>query len=102
MIFGHDGNLYGTTFFGGFTDNNPGTLGLGTVFRVTPDGLFTSLVQFQGTNGSNPAAPLVLGNDGNLYGTTANGGPRRWERFSLPSPARPGFIASLARLTSRP
>ena len=75
MVFGNDGNLYGTTFFGGFTDNNPGTLGLGTVFRVTPNGLFTSLVQFQGTNGSNPAAPLVLGNDDNLYGTTANEGP---------------------------
>ena len=75
MVFANDGNLYGTTFFGGFTDNHPGTLGLGTVFRVTPNGLFTSLVQFQGTNGSNPAGPLALGNDGNLYGTTANGGP---------------------------
>jgi uncharacterized repeat protein (TIGR03803 family) len=73
LIFGPDGNLYGTTSMGGSTNNNPN--GLGTVFRITKNGVFTSLVTFQGSNGSNPSAPLVLGADGNLYGTTFHGGP---------------------------
>jgi len=34
----------------------------------------TSLVSFSGTNGSQPAAPLVQGFDGNLYGVTYGGG----------------------------
>jgi uncharacterized repeat protein (TIGR03803 family) len=74
LIFGNDGNLYGTTGFGGSTTNDPTGSGLGTVFQVTTNGAFTSLVQFQGANGSTPHAPLVLGSDGNLYGTTALGG----------------------------
>src|SRR2546425_8291649 len=45
----------------------------GTVFRVTTNGLFTTLVSFNGTNGANPTA-LVLGNDGNMYGITSYGG----------------------------
>jgi uncharacterized repeat protein (TIGR03803 family) len=73
LIFGPDGSLYGTTGMGGSTNNNPN--GLGTVFRITTKGAFTPLTLFQGTNGSNPSAPLVLGSDGNLYGTTAHGGP---------------------------
>jgi uncharacterized repeat protein (TIGR03803 family) len=72
---GPDGSLYGTTSFGGFTGNSPADPGLGTVFRITTNGAFTPLVLFQGTNGSNPQAPLALGSDGNLYGTTAQGGP---------------------------
>src|SRR5204862_85856 len=48
---------------------------LGTVFRITTNGQFTPLVQFHGTNGSNPGASLALGPDGNLYGSTADGGP---------------------------
>ena len=74
LIFGNDGNLYGTTRIGGFTGDNPGGSGLGTVFRITRDGMFSPLILFQGTNGSNPVAPLALGGDGNLYGTTAHGG----------------------------
>ncbi len=50
----------------------------GTVFRMTPAGALTKLVDFTGngaTNrGASPAAALVLGGDGNFYGSTANGG----------------------------
>ena len=33
-----------------------------------------TLVSFNGTNGENPIAALTLGNDGNFFGTTINGG----------------------------
>jgi uncharacterized repeat protein (TIGR03803 family) len=75
MTFEPDGSLYGTTGFGGSIVNDPNRTGLGTLFRITTNGLFTSLFQFQGTNGSNPGVSLTLGPDGNLYGSTQDGGP---------------------------
>jgi len=81
MVQGHDGNLYGTTPTGGTVTNVPGYFG--TVFKMTPDGSFTSLYLF-GTvyysNGGNdnghwPQGNLIQGTDGNLYGTTQYGGP---------------------------
>jgi uncharacterized repeat protein (TIGR03803 family) len=75
MIFGNDGNLYGTATSGGSLGGNPFGSGFGTVFRITTNGVLTPIVLFQGTNGANPQAPLALGPDGNLYGTTPNGGP---------------------------
>jgi uncharacterized repeat protein (TIGR03803 family) len=67
-IQGRDGKFYGTTQFGG-------TLGDGTVYRITPSGKFTTVHNFDGVHGSEPVAPLVQSNDGiNLYGTTYSGG----------------------------
>ncbi|HTU42121.1 MAG TPA: choice-of-anchor tandem repeat GloVer-containing protein [Candidatus Aquilonibacter sp.] len=37
---------------------------------------FTTLYSFNGTDGEYPQAALVLGTDGNLYGTTEGGGPK--------------------------
>ena len=68
LIQGSDGNFYGTTALGGTIGEN------GTVFRITPSGVFNSLFSFSGANGSGPAAGLVRGTDGNLYGTTQFGG----------------------------
>ncbi|MGD1089827.1 MAG: choice-of-anchor tandem repeat GloVer-containing protein, partial [Verrucomicrobiota bacterium] len=42
--------------------------------RVNGGVIFTPLVAFNYTNGAGPQAGLVLGNDGNFYGTTVNGG----------------------------
>ena len=48
--------------------------GAGTVFKMTTSGVLTTLVDFGVTNGANPYARLTWGHDGNIYGTTANGG----------------------------
>jgi len=69
LVLGPDGNFYGTTYTGpGFGTN-------GTVFRVTPDGVLTTLITFdQFNDGAGPQAPLLLAADGNFYGTTSSGG----------------------------
>jgi len=71
LIWGPDGNLYGTTFSGGASN-------CGTVFEVTTNGVFTTLISFTGTNGARPgaapAAGLAWGPNGALYGTTQLGG----------------------------
>lgn len=67
LIQGSDGNFYGTTSDGG-------SFGDGTVFRVSPEGALTTIVQFDGYNGANPEAPLLENTDGSFYGATQNGG----------------------------
>lgn len=69
LIFGADGNLYGTTSQGG---PNYG----GTVFRITTAGQLTTLFAFGGAPpaGSQPFGRLSLGPDGSIYGTTYAGG----------------------------
>jgi uncharacterized repeat protein (TIGR03803 family) len=80
LIQGSDGNFYGTTFDGGTTYNG-GTNsvcldGCGTAFRISASGVYTSLYSFgiSTNDGTKPSAPLMLGSDGNVYGTTLQGG----------------------------
>jgi uncharacterized repeat protein (TIGR03803 family) len=73
LTLGNDGNFYGTTEYA--TNYDPGwSYGNGTVFRVTTNGVLTTLAFFNGTNGAYPQATLTLGGDGNFYGTTYSGG----------------------------
>lgn len=67
MILGTDGNLYGTTCFGGNDEN-------GTIYKVTRDGTLASLYRFDITDGLCPLDTLVEATDGNFYGTTNTGG----------------------------
>jgi uncharacterized repeat protein (TIGR03803 family) len=75
LVQGADGNFYGTTQMGG-TNLYHGAGG--TVFKITPGGAFTTLYNFCSqpncADGDNPFGELVLGTDGNLYGTTYMGG----------------------------
>jgi uncharacterized repeat protein (TIGR03803 family) len=75
LLQGSDGNFYGTTYFGGNTYLNSGD-GVGTVFRISTSGIYTTLYSFgsQTNDGARPAAGLVQGSDGNFYGTTLDGG----------------------------
>jgi uncharacterized repeat protein (TIGR03803 family) len=79
LVQGTDGNLYGTTDVGGAN-------GSGMVFKVTPTGTLTTLYSFCAktncTDGSVPFGGLVLGTDGNFYGTTSEGGERGSPCFS--------------------
>ncbi len=63
-----------TNFFYGTTYGD-GASNYGAVFRIDENGTITNLVNFGGTNGSHPIGGLIRGNDGNLYGTTSQGGP---------------------------
>jgi uncharacterized repeat protein (TIGR03803 family) len=67
LVLGNDGNFYGTTFAGGFK-------GYGSVYKITPHGILTTLHNFTLTDGANPYDSLLLASDGNFYGTTESGG----------------------------
>jgi uncharacterized repeat protein (TIGR03803 family) len=65
-------NLYGTTYWGGSGISNAG---YGTVFKLAPNGVLTTLYTFTGSaDGAYPSATLVRDAEGNLYGTTEYGG----------------------------
>jgi uncharacterized repeat protein (TIGR03803 family) len=82
LVQGTDGNFYGTTYYGGtgtFCDNFGGQFGCGTVFQLTPSGTLATLHSFCTIpnckdDGAYPIAGLILGSDGNFYGTTYYGG----------------------------
>ena len=67
LVFDHGGNLYGTTTSGG-------AYGQGAIYELTPSGggrwSETVIYSFTGGNNAQPDS-LLLGQDGNLYGTTA-------------------------------
>jgi uncharacterized repeat protein (TIGR03803 family) len=65
------GNLYGTTSDGGAGFCNSG---FGTVYELDTAGNLTVLHTFDGEDGANPNSLLLLDSQGNLYGTTQNGG----------------------------
>lgn len=75
LVQGKDGNFYGSAFCG---PESPANLfnGNGSIFKITPAGVLTTLYTFTGSSdGANPGH-VVEGADGNLYGIT-DAGPTR-------------------------
>jgi uncharacterized repeat protein (TIGR03803 family) len=90
-VQGRDGNYYGTSVTGGTSD-------LGTVFKITPSGVLTTLYSFDGTIGEVPYGGLALGTDGNFYGATNRGGPSGFGSVYKITPA--GVINTLHAFTN--
>lgn len=71
VIFGKDGNLYGTTYYAGAND-------AGTVYQLThSNNTWTESVLYSfkgGSDGDSPISTLAADAKGNLYGTTSDGG----------------------------
>jgi len=73
---GIDGNLYGTTIYGGTSGCTGGQPACGNFYRITPGGLQNSLYSFClqqpycSVDGAYPNAGVVLGTSGYFYGTT--------------------------------
>ncbi len=80
LTFDPAGNLYGVTVYGGSgSSQNCGTIGCGTVFKLTPPahgGPWTETVlhSFNGPDGDGPEAAITLDSAGNVYGTAILGG----------------------------
>ncbi len=92
LAFDASGNLYGTTGWGGTSDN-------GTVFRLAPPAeghtawTETVLHAFGGADGAGPEAGIVLDAAGNIYGTAANGGSANDGTVFRLAPPAPGQTA---------
>lgn len=68
VVSDREGNLYGVTAFGGASDD-------GSVYKLAPDGTLTTLHSFSGgADGGFLYGGLDIDKDGNLYGSTADGG----------------------------
>ncbi len=98
-----NGNLYGTTQFGGNGTNGCGAPGCGTVFELSPprepgtpwtEAILYSFGLFIG-DAEYPLATVILDLLGNVYGTTYNGGTGQFGGgtvFELSPPSQPGGV----------
>jgi len=66
LIQGTNGDFYGPTAWGGAN-------GLGTLFKITPEGKLATF-SFDGTDGAAPYGAAVQATNGYFYGTTTGGG----------------------------
>ena len=77
LIQAINGDLYGTDFYSGQSVFG-GFYASGSVFKITPGGAFTTVYTFCSqpncTDGASPTAGLVQASNGDLYGTTSDGG----------------------------
>lgn len=75
LLAASDGNYYASTRLGGTNDD-------GTVFRMTPEGVVATLGTMSAAQtGAEPLGGLAEGPDGQLYGTTNQGGANNYGTF---------------------
>jgi uncharacterized repeat protein (TIGR03803 family) len=83
LVQAANGDFYGTTIGGGANNDADACFdylaaGCGTIFKITPNGMLTTLYSFCAqsgcTDGANPLAGLVQAANGDFYGTTSSGG----------------------------
>lgn len=95
LVQATNGDLYGTTSAGGA--NN-----FGTVFKITTSGTLTTLYSFCAetncADGSHPQTGLVQAINGDLYGTTSNGGTNNNGTIFKITPA--GALTTLYKFNS--
>jgi uncharacterized repeat protein (TIGR03803 family) len=74
LAFDAQGNLYGTTWEGGYFSQQC-LYGCGTVFKLTRgiNGQWSgsAILKFDGTNGSSPYSNVIFDAHGNIYGTSS-------------------------------
>ncbi len=102
LIQAINGNLYGTTFYGGA---NCSPYGCGTAFKITPGGKLTTLYSFCSlpncADGDEPA-PVIQATDGNLYGTTFAGGTGNGNNGTIFQITPAGILTTLYSFCSLP
>jgi|CZKV01.1.fsa_nt_gi uncharacterized repeat protein (TIGR03803 family) len=74
LTLASDGNFYGLTEVGGTNITSSGG-SAGTAYKMTPDGILTTLCSFGFGCGDWPSGSLVQAKDGYFFGTTLHGGP---------------------------
>jgi uncharacterized repeat protein (TIGR03803 family) len=76
LAFDRAGNLYGTSFYGGYGGGDCAEDGCGTVYELSPSNggwILDTIYLFSGSINS-PASGVILDSSGNLYGTASGGG----------------------------
>ncbi|HWW14100.1 MAG TPA: choice-of-anchor tandem repeat GloVer-containing protein [Candidatus Dormibacteraeota bacterium] len=71
LIQASDGNFYGTTAWGGGSANCYQTNGCGTIYEITPAGVFSTRYSFNEAAGP---SQVIQASNGNFYGSTYYGG----------------------------
>jgi len=85
-----DGNAYGTTDVGG-------TLNDGVVFKLTPQGTFSVVNNFDSVHGAFPTTPLIQNTNGEFYGDTYEGGTADEGTFFSLDPGLGPFVSLVPR-----